>query len=718
MSRFLKIVCTLFIVMLTTGNSYCQNATAIDSLHKAISYHSDNDTNKVLLLAKLAHQFYYTNADSEILYAKQAYLLADKLKFSHGKIVALEAMGSAKFQAGMYDSAIAFYNKGLDICYKTTDHREGCILLNNIANALYRLSKYNDALEYYDSAIICAKKINNLEIAGKALSNIGNIFYTMGNYSHALKNYLEGLKIQERLGNTAATASDLSNIANVYFRLFQYDKAIEYNTRGMELNKKSGAKLSLIANLTTFAMIYDAEKKYDSSLLRLNEALALVKETKDAFTENIINSNIAECYLKKGDYAKAYPIYMQCIAMSEKLGDAEGTAITKTGAGQALVKQGKNAEGIKYLQEGLALIQQLGLKEQALIVTSSLADAYENAGNYKQSLHFIKLNQSYRDSINRSKSRQEAEQLVFNYELQKKEEVITLMKKNEDIQLSKDKIKSLLLFSFVVGFMIVAIVAFLFLRNVRTLQKSRELLRRQNEEMEVQAKKLKELNDFKDNTFNVLSHDLRSPVNALTSAMMLLDEKLITPEEFAMHRHELNSKLQSVSLLLENMLYWARNQMKGEDILNVTKLNIKRKTLRVIAVLKDAALQKDINLTCEIPDNIHASGDANQVDIILRNLVSNAIKFTPAQGSIVISAIESNNKTHISVADTGVGMTKEQIDRLFKENSHTSTDGTSGEKGTGLGLQLCYKFAKNNNGDIVASSERGKGTTFTLILPA
>jgi signal transduction histidine kinase len=263
----------------------------------------------------------------------------------------------------------------------------------------------------------------------------------------------------------------------------------------------------------------------------------------------------------------------------------------------------------------------------------------------------------------------------------------------------------------------VAIAAYLFMLNIRKLNKNREVLKHQKHEMELQAKKLQDMNDFKDNTFNVLSHDLRSPVNALTSAMMLLDEKVITPEEFAMHRHELNSKLQSVSLLLENMLYWARTQMKGEEVLNITKLSVKNKTLRVMAVLKDAAQQKNINLTYDVADSIHVYADLNQLDIILRNLTSNAIKFTPSGGNVVISAREDSYKTHISVTDTGVGMTAEQINNLFKDNSHASTQGTSGERGTGLGLQLSNKFAQNNGGSIHVVSKPGKGTTFTLTLP-
>jgi signal transduction histidine kinase len=712
-----SIYLSIIISLCTCGNAYAQRATIIDSLFIAVNSRSNNDTSKASLLVVIAHQYHNINADSEYFYAQKALILARSNKYPKAEVNALEAIGSSKFISGQLDSAAIYYYRALNICHAYQLRYEGCILLNNIANTLYRQSKYNAALEYYDSAIVCASKANNLAIVGKAKSNIGSIFYAMGNYSNALKSYIAGLQIQEKLGKPSAIASDLSNIANVYFRLFQFDKAVEYNTRGMELYKKAGNKTGTIGNLTTFAMIYDAEKKYDSALIRLNEALVLSKETKDAFTENIINANIAECYLKQDKYDRALPLYLQSVTVSEKLGDAEGAAIAKAGAGQTLLKQGKKADAIQYLTDALNTISQLGLKEQALVVTNALAQAYEQSGDYKQSLHYIKLNHSYRDSINRSKTSQEAQQLVFNYELQKKEAIIDLMKTNEDVLHAKDRIKNLLLFTVILGLCMAAIAAYLFMLNVRKLNKNREVLKQQKHEMELQAKKLQDMNDFKDNTFNVLSHDLRSPVNALTSAMMLLDEKIITPEEFAMHRHELNSKLQSVSLLLENMLYWARSQMKGEDILNISKLNVKNKALRVIAVLKDAAQQKNILLSYDAPEHLHVYADQNQLDIILRNLTSNAIKFTPPGGNVVIRAREDGRNTLISVTDSGVGMTTEQMNMLFKENSHASTQGTSGERGTGLGLQLSNKFAKNNGGSIHVVSKPGKGTTFTLILP-
>src|SRR5690606_32057550 len=115
-----------------------------------------------------------------------------------------------------------------------------------------------------------------------------------------------------------------------------------------------------------------------------------------------------------------------------------------------------------------------------------------------------------------------------------------------------------------------------------------------------------------DNTFSVLAHDLRSPVNALTSTMMLLDEKIISPEEFIVYKTELNNKLQSVSMLLDNMLYWAKSQMKGENRMDIQQINIRAKVARIIAILSDAASQKKITLINKVPEGINGFADRDQ----------------------------------------------------------------------------------------------------------
>lgn len=688
---------------------------AKDSLCKLLARHDANDTVKIKLLAALASKYYYSNADSQYILGRQLMALSEKARYIPGKMLAFEAIGSSRFQAGKYDSAIFYAQQGLVLCREYHWPAQQSNFYNNIANAYFRLSRHARSLEYYDSALSVHP---GKEMEAKVHSNIANVYYVNGSYLKALNYYLEGLRVQEQLGALPSIASDLSNISNVYFRLGDFPKALEYNRRGMALNQQAGAKISIIGNLTTYALIYDAEKKYDSSLLRLNEALLIANELSDVFTQNLLKSNIAECYLKKGEYDKALPLYTESVTVSEKLGDEEGAAIAKAGVGEVMLRRGKSKEGISFMQAALAMMQGNNMREQGMAVARKLSNAFQNNGDYKQALHYFEIADEFEDSLAINKSRKQAEQVIFTYELQKKEDQISLLHKDNAIRRSENKRQRTSLLASLIGLLLATIIAYLLFRNARNARKSTAMISKQKSEMERLAAHLQELNDFKDTTFSILSHDLRSPVNALTSTLMMLDERMITPEEFAQHKLELNNKLQSVSLLLDNLLYWSRSQMKGEQILDREKLPIKRKALRTMAILKDAAAQKTIELINRVPENIYAYADNHHVEIALRNLVSNAIKFTPAGGSVTINATTEGKFTRVSVTDTGIGITGEQAAKLFSGDANISTFGTMGEKGTGLGLRLSYDFIKRNGGDIIVSSEPLKGSVFTIILPA
>jgi signal transduction histidine kinase len=682
-----------------------------DSIRNVLQLGKHDDSTQVLLLLLLANEFEGIDADTMNSLGIRALQLASTINFERGISNANEIIGASYSMKGKNDSALYYYRLSLDYAIAHNLNRTVASKYNHIANVYFLTGKYPDANTYYDSAITTARENGDKELEAKALSNLAGVYYKMGNYSRALNNYLQGLKIQERLGLMDNIATDVSNIANVYYRLGMYTKAIAFTDRAMALHRKSGIKERMVGSLTTYALIYNDRKMYDSALYYLNQGLKLAEEMQSPFLQNILIGNIAEAQLKKGDFTKAADLYSQSIKMSEKLDDAEGLAFAKAGLGAVYLKQEKTHEGRILLQDALQMMNQLSIREQALDIASKLAQSYESTSDFKNAYKYLNIENAIADSLKKEKAREEVKQLIFNYEIEKKENEIRLLQKDNAIIESTNRYQKILLWTFLCAFIVTSIVAYLVYRNMQQVRKSRKLI-------EQQAKKLAELNDFKDNTFSVLAHDLRSPVNALTSTMMLLDEEIISPAEFVTYKQELNNKLQSVSILLDNMLHWAKSQMKGEHTLEIERLNIKRKILKTISVLGDAAKQKNININSDVPAEVWAWGDKDHIDIIIRNLVSNAIKFTKDGGDISISAHSVGTVTSIAIADNGVGMSAEQVSRLFEEDAHISTKGTEGEKGTGLGMSLCYDLVKKNHGDIKVVSSLGVGSVFTIILPS
>jgi signal transduction histidine kinase len=249
-----------------------------------------------------------------------------------------------------------------------------------------------------------------------------------------------------------------------------------------------------------------------------------------------------------------------------------------------------------------------------------------------------------------------------------------------------------------------------------------ELLSRVKNHLELKFSReaLKELNATKDKFFSIIAHDLKDPLSfLLLSADSLYnqyDSFDETKRKDYIHRFYNNS--QQISELLENLLVWALSQ-SGSIEIKPGKIDIGTLVTESIDLLKGNAQKKNIALSSQIGPGTFAFADKNMIRTVLRNLISNAVKFTPPGGEVKVNASTSTKGDwlEISVSDTGVGINTQDITGLFRIDVKKSTRGTAKEKGTGLGLILCKEFVEKNNGSIKVTSTPGKGSCFTFTLP-
>jgi signal transduction histidine kinase len=243
--------------------------------------------------------------------------------------------------------------------------------------------------------------------------------------------------------------------------------------------------------------------------------------------------------------------------------------------------------------------------------------------------------------------------------------------------------------------------------------------RKSNEEaLKLNESKLREINATKDKFFSIIAHDLKNPFNGILGFSNILREEakdmdLSTIQEYA---DMINRAATQVFRLLENLLSWARVQ-QGQIPFNPTTLSIKEIAGEAIEILIENAFRKKINIIDNLPDRLLVRADADMLKTILRNIVSNAIKFTAANGEVVLSATEMNDYVEVSIKDSGKGMTKDNADKLFKIDTNYITRGTEEEEGTGLGLILCKEFIEKHQGKIWVESELDRGSTFKFTLP-
>lgn len=241
--------------------------------------------------------------------------------------------------------------------------------------------------------------------------------------------------------------------------------------------------------------------------------------------------------------------------------------------------------------------------------------------------------------------------------------------------------------------------------------KDKELLRTNRQ--------LKRMNLAKDRFFSIISHDLRSPMSSIVSILDLAEDEIESRNYTNLS--ELNSMANQAAKesfdLLDNLLQWSLLQ-SGKNIASLQSINLENMIDHITKLLQINLDKKTISFHKKIMDGLSIIADKSMLEMTIRNLISNAIKFTPQNGSITLNAFQNKDKIKIEIQDTGIGISSENIKKLFKIESNYSSEGTNNEKGTGLELVLCKEFIERNHGRIEVKSEIGKGSIFSIILPA
>ncbi len=253
------------------------------------------------------------------------------------------------------------------------------------------------------------------------------------------------------------------------------------------------------------------------------------------------------------------------------------------------------------------------------------------------------------------------------------------------------------------------------------LKLNEEIAKRQKAVLDLKSseKELKEANRTKDTFFSIIAHDLKNPLGSFKNILQMLveDFKEMVEEEKFEFITALNNSAKILYQLLENLLDWSRTQT-GKLTIEPEAISLRKLSQLSISLLEMNAEKKNIRISNIIPHEVKVFADMNSLRTVIRNLISNAIKFTPEGGNILISAGQIKDNYMVMVKDSGVGMSREDIDKVFRIDTHHTTRGTNDEAGTGLGLILCKEFVEKNKGELWIESDEGDGTGVCFTVPA
>jgi signal transduction histidine kinase len=579
-------------------------------------------------------------------------------------------------------------------------------------------SKYELALEYFISA---KGQADTLDLETEQILiylSMARVFEEAGNHAKSIellsKAQTLGIKTDDPLNLLI-----LNELGRVYTQADSTGEAYANYSRLLRLARASNQEKREADALFYLGVLNMRENLYDSAMIRHKDALRLKRKLQDRTGEVISLNTIGDLYLEMKNTGRALANYTAALEISQALKDDDAIARSYNNAGKLYYHQENYPRAIANFELGFQKAQQAKNPEQMKFSAGFLSQAYKGLGDYKKSLQYREQSIEIESMIQQEKDERKLLDMESSSVLESKEQAIDKLEAKRlahEKQLAEEKRTRYFLFA-VIGLAVV--IAGLVFYMYRSKRNSNLVLQAANEKIVRQNTELQQLNATKDKFFSIISHDLKGPLNSLSSFSGLLINYFdsLSKEEIQTLARDLDKSLKNLFALLENLLEWSRSQT-GAIEFRPEAFNLSELIGENIDLLTAQARTKEITLHYPNAQPITVMAHKNSVTTVIRNLISNAIKFTPKGGTITLAATKNNEEALITIADTGVGMSREVIDKIFRIDAKHSTKGTADEKGTGLGLVLCKDFVEKNRGSIGVQSEEGKGSTFYFTLPA
>lgn len=664
-SRVLSLLIIVLLSLLFSSTSYSQKQTTIDSLSRLLG--ETIDSSRVVILRQLSWEYRNLDTSKAIAYGNEAITIAKKLKLNHEQADILGRLGIYKRNQGNFSKAMDYYFKGLEIAQKYNFRELQALEFNNIGDIYYRLDINDQALDYVFKAMSLSTQLKD-------------------NYNLSYIHHMLGL---------------------IYMNMSLPDSSLTHFRTSLILRKQLNLQTSIASSYLNIGIAHFMKTNYDSSFVYYNKALVIFIRMNDKV-------GCANCYKCLGEY------FNQKAEYGKALMDFEKSMKLIKGYGIPQVKKDA-AEGLKY--------------------------CYLKLGDYKKALYYHEFATRIKDSISSNIYIQKITRLTENYkfDIQNRQQEI-LQKQKEEILNQRISIKKNQLNFFIIAFLLMVILIGIIIFFYRIKNKAFDALNQKNNEiaelnkglikaneeiisqkieiesqrdvLQVQSEELTQLVRTKDKLFSIIAHDLRGPFSTIIGFSEYVKEnirnsKIEDIEEMNNHINQIGVNTLKV---LENLLDWAKAQVHQVTI-NLENINISVIINETIKGLAPQANSKSLRLLYQDPKDILVKVDLNMVSTVLRNLVSNSIKYSNPGSEIIISVRQDSSFAEVSVKDFGIGMSQDLKNSLFVANINPSTYGTANEKGTGLGIAICNEFIKKLNGTIWIESEIGKGSTIRFTLP-
>jgi signal transduction histidine kinase len=589
------------------------------------------------------------------------------------------------------DTAIVLALQAYDISIGLNYKKGAAWSKNRLSGAYWMKAFYPEALQLSMEALGMFEEINDVKGIGQSYNSIANTYNMDGENSKSLEYYDKSIKIYQQLDDSYNIKRAHANIGRTYYMLDEYDSAIKY--------------LDIVL------------KTYDNT--EYDIMYSIVKNTK------------ADVLQKIDQLDEALSNYFEALEISEDLQVPRIITYSTRGISEIYQLRGKLDQSNRYAERTFDISKKVGYLENTKNSALILSDNYNSSGNYVESLNYFKAYTASKDSMFNLEKNKELSRLEENFVISQKQKEIELLQTQQNLQSQTNKNQRLILYLLILVVVFIVIVLTIYIRNNRKKQEANKKLAEQRDLLELQnneilqsqkellsrSESLKEANNMKDKMFSIISHDLRSPFNSLLMLIENFEFLDLSKNEFEEVKVDIYAFTKSASIMLNNLLTWSKMKIQGLEV-EKDIFDIGESSLSILTPFEIVAKQKNIKLESIIEGKLMAYADKGMLEVVLRNIINNSIKFTNEEGVIHVSVKSKNDKfVEVSIVDNGVGMTEEKVDDVISKNLVSATVGTAKEKGTGLGLLIVKDLIASNGGEYFIESEKGRGTSFFFTIP-
>lgn len=558
------------------------------------------------------------------------------------------------------------------------------------------------AITYFNNAIPLATSLNKSTALANSHYSLGFSYLMLGKYPESLESYLKSTRIYEANKDNRRLVNAYLSIANVYAQANNKAKRNEYYNKAEALNLLSTDSFQLSNIYSERGTMYDQSGNYDSALLFQRKALHISSLLNDDFGIAGSYTNLGLIHKHKYEGNKAIVLFDSALYYYNKTNDIPidvyAAVYNNIGATQSLL--GKYNEAEASFAKSISYSIQANNRSNEMENYKNLASMYAQKRDYKKQAYYLTKYYNIKDSLNNTNTKNELTQLETDYQLEKKN---TEIERNK-VKIAQQKNQRNIL-------IIIASTALIVLGGLYYFYKK---IQKSNKKINAQKTELLQLNQVKDRLFSVLGHDLRNPLVTLHTYLALTEQDTLPQEQKQAYRLQTYQAVLQTSATLDNLLLWANMQIKNTPL---TLVPVYLQDVLSDAVADVAAQAKQKQLTILQPiTTVNVISDYNSLLIALRNILTNAVKYSTYNTSIHIAVKDVLNATVISIKDAGCGIPPEQIQAILQKNALT-TAGTLGEKGSGLGLILVQDILHKLGTTLLIESNETQGTTCSIMLP-